>query len=331
MADMSISCTSDYYKRGVAYAAAMMLVYVFGIPAMYFALLYLNKEELAHRDDAVVVMDACTQTFDDPYYEEAFYEAEGPSAVPQAEATRVLSPKVQRLAFLWDAYEPQFWYWEVVETTRRLMLTAVLSVCGAGTSAQSIFAVLLALMYIKLYGFYEPYESDADDVIAETGQFQIFFSFLGALIYQKSLLGSEWNDFVSTALIVVNVAVTGLFVYFGYVILQEEYQEVDATTHHDAYGKKGFAEAPAYMLQTESYAAVQKKPPTGDVYIELSKLPEESKEDPVFTSFETNATTGDARAVEATSFHPSGADQAPDEKLMSHVTLSLPLEVDFDD
>jgi hypothetical protein len=73
------------------------------------------------------------------------------------------------------------------------MRTAVLSVCGAGAFAQVIFAVLLGLLCIgiKLYGYYHPYDVDSDHIIAEVGQFQIFFSFLGALIYQKSLLRSE--------------------------------------------------------------------------------------------------------------------------------------------
>jgi hypothetical protein len=133
------------------------------------------------------------------------------------------------ISFLYEAYEPQFWYWEVVETTRRLMLTAVLSVCGPGTSAQALFAVLLALMYIKLYGHYAPYLKGSDDAVAETGQFQIFLSFLGALVYQRQLLGDGWNSAVGTTLIVINMGVIVLFVYFAGTTLYREVQEADVT------------------------------------------------------------------------------------------------------
>ena len=34
-------------------------------------------------------------------------------------------------------YEPRYWYWELGETSRCLVLTAVLSVCGSGTSCTS--------------------------------------------------------------------------------------------------------------------------------------------------------------------------------------------------
>ena len=63
-----------------------------------------------------------------------------------------LSPAVMRLSFLWQAYQPQYWYWEVIETTRRLMLTAVLSVAEPGTTGQNVLSILLSLMYIKIYG-----------------------------------------------------------------------------------------------------------------------------------------------------------------------------------
>ena len=47
---MSISCTSDYYYRGVAYASIMIIVYPIGVPLLYFALLHANKDEIMNRD-----------------------------------------------------------------------------------------------------------------------------------------------------------------------------------------------------------------------------------------------------------------------------------------
>jgi hypothetical protein len=223
IADMSISCTSDYYYKGVWYAVVMLLVYVVGIPLMYYLLLYYNREEIMHRNDVKATRDTAAEVSGGPADR---VSSKSPAAeVLEAAEAKELSPAARQLSFLWDAYEPQFWYWEVVETTRRLMLTAVLSVCGAGTSVQSIFAVLLGLLYIKLYGYYAPYDADSDDILAETGQFQIFFTFLGALIYQNELLGAQWNNVVAVALIVINAAVTALCTYYGCQTLKERVKE----------------------------------------------------------------------------------------------------------
>lgn len=269
-ADMRVSCSTDYYKRAVAYASIMILVYVVGIPAMYLAFLWRCRKAIMSRYDPA---DAVVEVVDDAHDSvdaakqktlaigtvdvlpgaaagaaagTSASVAAGPAAGAEstskaekeaaeaAEQDLHLSPvgnlatkkdpdshMALMISFLYEAYEPEYWYWEVIETTRRLMLTAVLSVCGTGSAAQSIFAVLLALMYIKLYGFYSPYNIQADDIVAETGQFQIFLSFLGALIYQRQLLGTEWNDWVSLVLILINTSVFFLFIYFGWRTLSK--------------------------------------------------------------------------------------------------------------
>jgi hypothetical protein len=53
--------------------------------------------------------------------------------------------------------------------SRRLILTAVISVISPETAAQSVLSMLLSLIYIKMYNYYAPYEEDSDDTAAESG------------------------------------------------------------------------------------------------------------------------------------------------------------------
>ncbi|GMH54514.1 hypothetical protein TrLO_g9320 [Triparma laevis f. longispina] len=39
------------------------------------------------------------------------------------EKERLKDEEITPLMFLWEPYKPEFWYWEVVETARRLMMT----------------------------------------------------------------------------------------------------------------------------------------------------------------------------------------------------------------
>ncbi len=139
-----------------------------------------------------------------------------PTSAPElTEPTeRHLSPSTTRLAFLWESYQPKFWYWELVETTRRLMLTVVLSVCGSGSSQQGVLAILLTLFYVRLYTYYGPYADVTAMITAETGLFQTCLTFLGALITLQSLLQPRWNTAVDALLILVNLSVAGMFLYF---------------------------------------------------------------------------------------------------------------------
>jgi hypothetical protein len=229
-ADMSISCHSELYKKYISFAVAMIVLYPVGIPLLYFSLLYRNKEEIAGRDcisepESTVVDDynknaAKTTLVQVKVSPKASSMKSGEDStrlaakVETAGVVYVLSPNAARLSFLWEAYEPRFWYWEIIETTRRIMLTAVLSVLDPGSSGQSIVAVLIALFYIKVYGYFNPYREDSDDILSETGQFQIFFTFFCALIIQNDLLTKLWADTLGGLLTTINFTVVMYVIWF---------------------------------------------------------------------------------------------------------------------
>jgi hypothetical protein len=89
------------------------------------------------------------------------------NAVPVIDVTHVerrnwimlfVTPK--EVVFLYKEYEPQFWYWEVLETSRRLLLTAFLSVLGGGkdicfaldNNAQSTQYTVYTIVYMSSLG-----------------------------------------------------------------------------------------------------------------------------------------------------------------------------------
>lgn len=54
----------------------------------------------------------------------------------------------------------KYWYWEIIETGRRLLLSAVLSVVNTGSTGQIVFGIALSLFYMRLYAYYQPYDLD---------------------------------------------------------------------------------------------------------------------------------------------------------------------------
>ena len=105
-----------------------------------------------------------------------------------------LSLQAIPLKFLWEPYKNEVWYWEVVECYRRIILTSVISIVSPGSALQSVVAVLLAMLFIKLYHHFMPYDLNIDNILAETGQIQIYATFFIALIINNALLtGTEWS------------------------------------------------------------------------------------------------------------------------------------------
>jgi hypothetical protein len=180
--DLSISCSSERYTTGVTIAAFMIVVYPFGIPAFYFWQLFLHRDLIRYRSD-------------------------GNNGGRIADVAA-------KYGFLYESYEPRFWYWESVEAIRRIVLTGVVSVLSPSSSTQSAAGMILALVYIGLYGQLKPYEDDKDDTLAFVGQYQIFWTFFGTLVIGNDLLGSKQDNTVAAFIIIGNLTVFFLGSFF---------------------------------------------------------------------------------------------------------------------
>ena len=85
VADYSISCSSERYIFGRTYTIVMVLVYALGVPAAMFFHLYGIRNEIICRYD------------------------HKSDVVEERRRRHLLAPA----QFLYAAYEPKFWYWEV--------------------------------------------------------------------------------------------------------------------------------------------------------------------------------------------------------------------------
>jgi hypothetical protein len=107
-ADLSISCNSNEpldvapgfshmgYLDYRAWAVVMICVYPIGVPLLFFVVLWMNRHQLYDKADG-----------------------EGQPSTLNARC-------YDRYGMIYEQYEERFWYWEVVELIRKLMLTSII-------------------------------------------------------------------------------------------------------------------------------------------------------------------------------------------------------------
>lgn len=259
-ADMSISCSSDYYYSGVAYATLMILVYPVGIPGLYLLLLFRRRDlirsrsvECAHDEDddgdgdgdkepeasvddinenneAIHESSASTNTgtdgdsisgsdagpVSDGVARDRSVSQSSGSSRSASGGKLGIHPDIAFFSFLWISYRPEFWFWELIETSRRVVLTAVLSIIAPGEPLQSLLAVLLALFYLKLYDYFNPYVRSYNNSLSDVGNIQILLTFYGILAIQQQMLSDSYVNVLGYVLIAVNLSV--LFYTFFKVV-----------------------------------------------------------------------------------------------------------------
>merc|ERR1712070_865265 len=105
--DATTKCYTNEYNWFIVYALAMVFVYPLGTPLMYLSLLW------RHRNDIDPILNETTQ--------ERGRMKEDKMKCLQAMEIRENNPTIQQLSFLWDGYEPEFWWWEVYVCFERLL------------------------------------------------------------------------------------------------------------------------------------------------------------------------------------------------------------------
>ena len=143
--DHSVICGTKDHGWYKAFAGFMIVVYPVGIPAFYFLILLRLKDRITAKE-------------------------------------RHFDPTINKVAFLWENYEPEMWWWEVFECARRLGLSGVLVFVDQGSISQILVALLISVFSSALYIHMRPFEREDDDNLMIVTQGSLFFTLLAAIL-----------------------------------------------------------------------------------------------------------------------------------------------------
>ena len=210
--DYGIDCSSSAYKTYAIYSGLMVLVYPIGIPLVFWFLLIKKKDHINK---------------------------------PVAE--REKDEDLFGIEFLYDNYKPNFWYFEVVVTVFRLLLTGVLGVIQPGSSTQLSVGMLMSGAAIVICCRLWPYENERDNYLSVLSYVQIFLLMLCALVIKNQDLASDSFDKENLGYVLIcgNILVLVVGISLGIVqfwrTTEEGYQSDDIV----AIAKRGIEQTNA--------------------------------------------------------------------------------------
>jgi hypothetical protein len=178
--DLSINCDSRQHAFYVAYAVLMTFVYPIGIPFLYFVLL--RRELPLISPDDEVLRDSVSE------------KKAKELALSKRAQIEVAHPHVKRLSFLYSAYSPKYWWFEVFETLRKLLLTGGLVFVSPGSAGQIVISILICIFSMHFYAENKPFVNPFVYFIFQIGQWQLFVTMLAALAIRVSIDGESLED-----------------------------------------------------------------------------------------------------------------------------------------
>jgi len=156
------------------------------------------------------------------------------------------------LSFLFVAYKPQYWWWDVVETVRRLVFTALIVIAVSTQNIQVVFTILISILFVKLYGSVRPYEDGVDNRLQELSQYQVFLTLFCGLVILTDALDGEGGIYAALDVFVVFVNTFTLIITPYYIYEQSsEVQRLVALTR-----KKVVKRSRKYLIRLYTFLSL---------------------------------------------------------------------------
>jgi len=171
--DYAVSCAGAAYGRIRVYAAVFACVYP-AVPLLFFLLLFRIRRHLNPRpyDTADARVAGLTRFVE----REVAAAADIPSRriLAKLEAALLLKQQQMRDAhgdiapyqLLYREFEPEFWFWDILDAVRRLALSAAISVFARGQSIQTAVGFFVSFVYASAVSAHAPYVDAEDDWLA---------------------------------------------------------------------------------------------------------------------------------------------------------------------
>lgn len=170
-----------------------LMLYSVGIPCFFFLLLYRDRRSNG--------------------------DTREPEEQPRLRASLVAPAsnpsRSNNLGFMTKEYKPQYYWFELVEYTKKLMMTGVLMKAAQGSISQIFFGLIISFLYFALVARCMPYRDRRVNVIRIVGELQLFLTMLCVLMLRVDL-HEEWitKDRVTFMLFLVNFVLSPVpFVY----------------------------------------------------------------------------------------------------------------------
>jgi len=74
---------------------------------------------------------------------------------------------------LYGSFEPMFWWFEILDTIRKLVLTGGLIFLGPGTTEQIAISMIICLVALRIFSGFRPFIKDRHDQFSELAQWQV--------------------------------------------------------------------------------------------------------------------------------------------------------------
>ena len=235
--DYAIDCESPEHNV-YNYAAQTAMVYVVGFPLALLILLWYSKRKTTNGEDQASVSSQGSDQVLPGTSNDGIEDTEAPvssqnsgqvllvvthdrtddfnNLVTESDATvfhdtSEPDAKISWQSFLCENYKAEFWYWEIIELTRKILQTLFILLFGPEDHFTLFMSVFLSVFFLLIHAYLKPMKDAAEQRLQMCSLGIIFINMLAAsLLIMPNDDGPIVDDrkgILSTALVLLNLSI----------------------------------------------------------------------------------------------------------------------------
>lgn len=239
-ADLRLLCYNDEWSWYASVAVIGILMYPVGVGIFFARALYLNRM-LVHLDvdGAVCAVVAAKEEHESlrqivecgaatpelvAYLTNKLMDAKQVLREAQIHMEQVLQQQpahqdvIYRYGFIFEQYNPDAFYWELLELLRKLMLTSLIMFVDPGSTAQLAWALAISTSFLVALIMVNPFKDESDGAFAFFAMLSIIIATSSGLVLRAQNAGDETTTTYSNVLIQSFLlgATAGMVLLFAY-------------------------------------------------------------------------------------------------------------------
>ena len=104
------------------------------------------------------------------------------------------TPYTRAISFLHSSFTPHYFYFDVLEMIKKLVLVGFASLFSPGSLEQIVTAIIVALLFLVLHLQSTPYKEPIDNVLATASHLSLVMFFVWCTLLQTGALGDPEDD-----------------------------------------------------------------------------------------------------------------------------------------
>ncbi|ETP13776.1 hypothetical protein F441_11168 [Phytophthora nicotianae CJ01A1] len=220
--DRSNLCYEGTWLYYLPISSTLIIFWVFGVPLLFWVIIYMKRTR-GVRDTLLLIQDPSQESLKQRLLLKMRLDIINHGQVVDEEKIQLFETEmlgrflcdrnlnepstVAQVGFIYHSYCTRFWWFEVWDLGRKLLLNCIISLLAKAGANRVICGLVVLLVYLSVMLFYQPYREPSDSALAGLVHIQLFITLFCGLILKMGLLYLEERviRLVTNAAIITNM------------------------------------------------------------------------------------------------------------------------------